>query len=120
VVQQFLTRFTASVMAAMNAEQRLWVSPHGTEWEADTYEEALELERDALVAEVITLREALRQIEREARDHGAPTIHLKGDGKPTSASQHDRWTLGTNRIRRVRIRKLAREALAVSSGGWEE
>lgn len=27
----------------------IWHSPHGTTWEAETYEEALEMERDALV-----------------------------------------------------------------------
>ena len=30
--------------------ERTWFSPHGTEWRAETYEEALEDERDALAA----------------------------------------------------------------------
>jgi peptidoglycan hydrolase CwlO-like protein len=44
--------------------ERTWFSPHGTEWRAETYEEALEDERDALaarLAEIETERdEALR------------------------------------------------------------
>ena len=37
---------------------RTWFSPHGTEWQAETYEEALEQERDALVEQLETLRQA--------------------------------------------------------------
>lgn len=36
--------------------KRLWFSPYGTEWEAETYEEALEMERDSLVEQLETLR----------------------------------------------------------------
>ena len=40
------------------SNRRVWFSPHGTEWEAETYEEALEQERDALVQQLETLRAA--------------------------------------------------------------
>lgn len=36
---------------------QVWFSPHGTEWEAETYEEALEAERDALVEQFDTLHD---------------------------------------------------------------
>lgn len=35
---------------------KIWFSPHGTEWEAETYEEALEMERDSLVEQLETLK----------------------------------------------------------------
>lgn len=45
----------------MSAEHsRVWFSPHGTEWKAETYEEALEMERDSLV-ERIDVELALRK-----------------------------------------------------------
>lgn len=34
----------------------IWHSPHGTQWEAETYEEALEAERDYLVEALKSLR----------------------------------------------------------------
>lgn len=37
---------------------QVWFSPHGTEWGAETYEEALEMERDALVEQFDALRRA--------------------------------------------------------------
>lgn len=43
---------------------RVWHSPHGTTWEAETYEEALEAERDSLVEQLTTYRSALEQIDR--------------------------------------------------------
>jgi predicted nucleic acid-binding Zn-ribbon protein len=36
---------------------RTWFSPHGTEWVAETYQEALEAERDALQQEIAILTE---------------------------------------------------------------
>jgi hypothetical protein len=41
----------------------IWHSPHGTQWEAETYVEALEAERDYLV-------EALKSLRGE--EHGEP------------------------------------------------
>ena len=39
---------------------KTWFSPHGSEWQAETYEEALEQERDALVEQYATLESAAR------------------------------------------------------------
>jgi hypothetical protein len=38
---------------------KTWFSPHGTEWQAETYEEALEQERDALVEQLEALQKKL-------------------------------------------------------------
>jgi hypothetical protein len=39
-------------MTDSTPHSRVWFSPHGTEWEAETYEEALEMERDSLVEQL--------------------------------------------------------------------
>ena len=39
-------------MTGSSPHKRLWFSPHGTEWEAESYEEALEMERDSLVEQL--------------------------------------------------------------------
>jgi hypothetical protein len=46
----------------------LWFSPHGTEWRAVTYEEALEMERDALAAELERVTAALWELVAAAED----------------------------------------------------
>lgn len=51
-------------MTRPDNETREWFSPHGTTWQAETYEEALEAERDSLAAELAAARretETVRQ-----------------------------------------------------------
>lgn len=40
--------------AERSPHKRLWFSPFGTEWEAESYEEALEMERDSLQEQLET------------------------------------------------------------------
>ena len=46
---------------------QVWFSPHGTEWNAETYEEALEMERDALVEQLQAADVALDWIAQNHR-----------------------------------------------------
>jgi hypothetical protein len=61
----YLKRVKTMTEPARQPGQRLWHSPHGTEWKANTYEEALEAERDHLAAE-LTARERQLASLREA------------------------------------------------------
>ena len=47
---------------------RVWFSPHGTEWEAETYEEALEMERDSLIEQLEAEGQYRATAERDIAD----------------------------------------------------
>jgi hypothetical protein len=47
-------RVRVATVTASRPHSRVWFSPHGTEWEAESYEEALEMERDSLVEQLQT------------------------------------------------------------------
>lgn len=58
---------------ASSQHSKVWFSPHGTEWEAETYEEALEMERDSLVEQ---LQAAEKRLARwEAQHDPARLVH---------------------------------------------
>jgi hypothetical protein len=66
----------------------LWFSPHGTEWRAVTYEKALEMERDALAAELERVTAALRDLREAAGDYHQG-CECGGSGVITACSGRD-------------------------------
>lgn len=51
-------------MPDSSPHKRLWFSPHGTSWTAESYEEALEMERDSLHEEYNRLVEQYEDLKR--------------------------------------------------------